>query len=176
MFGTSVPGHSKESVMRGMTASLVFLVGVLLGGLAAAAPVSPSVRNCVMEATRIAIANRNSKTALASLYDTYLGDAFARQAARPGNWDKFSSKEKALQRAWAKKRTIAAVPQFFTYASARIEAQRQQGRIVYGRAILAQGSTSLTWYLTGKGCRFYELKAGGFSLSQLVGNYQRRGR
>jgi hypothetical protein len=159
-----------------MTGTLVFLFVAVLGGLASAAPVSPSARSCVIEATRIAIANRHSKEALGSLYERYLGDAFARQAAKPGNWDKFSRKEKALQRAWAKKRTIAAVPQFFGYASAKIEAQRQQGKIVYGRAILPKGSTSLTWYLTGRGCRFYELKAGGFSLSQLVGNYQRGGK
>ena len=36
-----------------------------------------------------------------------------------------------------------------------------------------KGSSSLVWYLTGGGYRFYDLRAGGYVLSQLVGNYQK---
>jgi hypothetical protein len=156
--------------------ALVLLLVAFLAPIprAAAAAVSPEVERCVIRATRAAVANRNNRAAMASLYDRYLGDSFARQAAKPGNWDRFSAEEKANQRAWAKQRTLAAIPRFLSYASADIKVLRQQGRAVYGRAILPKnrGSTSLTWYLAG-GCRFYDLHAGGYSLSQLVGSYQR---
>lgn len=156
-------------------ASLFFLVAFFGAASAAyAASVSPSAQDCVIGATRAAVANRHNQAALRSLYDRYLGDPFARQAAKPGNWDKFSAKEKALQRAWAKQRTVAAVPQFLQYASADITVRSQKGRIVYGKAALPKrrSSTNLIWYLTGGKCGFYDLNAGGFSLSQLVGNYQ----
>jgi hypothetical protein len=52
------------------------------------------------------------------------------------------------------------VPQLLSYAGAKIDLQRQQGRIVYGMATLREGvSTPLAWYLTGS-CRFYDLRAG----------------
>ena len=158
-------------------AVLMFLLfaTALIGGLCigSAAAVSPSVQSCVIKATRTAVASRHNRAALGSLYDRYLGDPFARQAAKAGNWDKFSPKEKALQRAWARERTLAAVPRFLAYASAAIEVQRESGNIVYGKATLpGQGSSSLVWYLAGGGCRFYDLRAGGYLLSQLVGNYQ----
>jgi hypothetical protein len=142
---------------------------------AAAASVSPAIENCVIGATREAVANRNNRAAMASLYDRYLGESFARQAAKPGNWDKFSAKEKASQRKWARQRTLEAIPQFLSYASADIKVLRHKGRTVYGRAILPnnRGSTPLTWYLTSGKCRFYDLNAGGYSLSQLVGSYQK---
>ena len=132
------------------------------------------MESCVISATRAAVANLNDRAALNGLYTQYLGDPFARQAAKSGNWDKFSPKEKDLQRSWARERTLAAVSRFLKYASADIKVQRQKGRIVYGRATLPQGrSTPLIWYLTDGGCGFYDLNAGGASLSQLVGNYQK---
>ena len=163
--------------MRYMSMMFSLFVAALIAGVSSvsAASVDPAARECVMRASQAAAAGRNNRAALSSLYDRYLGDPFARQAAQPGRWDKFSQEEKGAQRVWAKKRALAVVPQLLGYASAKIEVQRQKGRIVYGKAILREGgSTPLAWYLIGGACRFYDLRAGGVVLSQLVGSYRKR--
>ena len=124
--------------------ALFFLVA-LLGGMAAAlaAPVSPSMQSCVTDATepqsQIATTRRRSMVSTRAIWAIRLPV----RPPSPGIGTNSLPRER-LQRTWARKRTLAAVPQFLKYASADIKVQRQKGRIVYGRATLPKEGLRLS--------------------------------